>query len=123
MCDKMESLTIFVGKDRDKDWDNLLTGKDKDQPKNTFYIDSYGELSKLLSPKNLELFRMIASFSNGESIGGLSQKSKRKQEAISRDVKKLKKNGFIKTHKEKQKTIVTSKYSKIIIEIWFSKCL
>ena len=113
----MEPLTIVVGRDMDKDWDDLFKGKNKNLPKNMLYLDTYDEVSELLSPKNIELLRMITSFSSENSVGELSKKSNRKQEAISRDIKKLRKNGFIETHKEKQKTIVTPKYSKIIIEI------
>ncbi|MBT4192187.1 MAG: hypothetical protein HOE11_02675 [Candidatus Diapherotrites archaeon] len=115
--DKTEPLTIVVGRDMEKDWDSFLSGKTKDRPKNMLYLDSYKELSDLLSPKNIGLLKIIASFPKGNSVGELSDKSKRKQEAISRDIKKLKKNGFIETRKDKQKTIVTPKYSKIIIEI------
>ena len=113
----MEPLTIVVGRDMDKDWDDLISGKNMKQPKNAYYVDSYEKVSKLLSPKNLELLKMIASFSEWKSIGELSKKSNRCQEAISRDIKKLKKNGFVKTKKEGRKTIVEPKYSKIIIEI------
>jgi len=101
----------------DKDQYDLLQGKNIKLAKNAYYVDTYEEVSKLLSPKNLELLKLIASLSEWRSVGEIAKKSNRKQEAISRDIKKLKKNGFIETKKEGRKTIVTPKYSKIIIEI------
>ena len=113
----MEPLTIIVGRNMDKDIDNLLKGIDMNQPKNAYYVDTYEEVSKLLSPKKLELLKLIASFSDWKSVGEIAKESNRKQEAISRDVKNLKANGFIKTKKDGKRTLIETKFSKIIIEI------
>ena len=113
----MEPLTIIVGRDMDKDQADLLKGKNMNQPKNAFYVDTYEDVSKLLSPKNIELLKLIASFSDWKCVGELANKSNRKQEAISRDIKKLKTNGFIETKKDGKKTLIGPRFSKIIIEI------
>ncbi|MFA5763798.1 MAG: hypothetical protein WC915_03210 [archaeon] len=113
----MEPLTIVVGRDMDKDQADLLSGKNVNLPKFAYYVDTYEEVSKLLSPKNLELLKLIVSFSEWRSIGEIAKASNRKQEAISRDIKKLKANGFIKTKRDGKRTLVEPKYSKIIIEI------
>jgi len=109
-----EKLTIIIGGNADRDLEKLFQGK-FDQPTNTLYLDTYEKFQELLSPKKIDLLMQIA---NTKDLGvcELAKKTKRNQTAISRDLKKLKKQGFVKTKKEKQKTIVSPIFSKIEIK-------
>jgi len=112
---KEEPLTIIIGGDFDKDLDALMNGN-LNQPKNVLYLKSYQQLLELLSPKKIDLLRELAK-TQPYTVCELAKKTKRKQTAISRDIKELRKKGFIKTHKEGQKTKITPIFKKIEITI------
>ncbi|MDD5148727.1 MAG: hypothetical protein PHH08_04655 [Candidatus ainarchaeum sp.] len=117
---KDDVFTIIIGGDMDKDLDDLFSGKRPDQPKNVLYLDNYNELAELLSPARINtlLYLMDIKKENSEkSISQTAKALKRHQEAVSRDIAHLKKNGFVETKKSKQATIALPKYAEIQIKI------
>lgn len=112
---KEEPLTIIIGGDFNKDLDALMKG-DRKQPKNVLYLKSYKHLLELLSPQKIDLLRELAK-TDKYTVCELAKKTKRHQEAISRDIKQLKQKGFVKTTKNKNTTQITPIFKKIEITI------
>ncbi len=118
--DKYNKLTIIIGGNFDKDLDELLSDKyDPSHPLNTLYLKSFEELHELLSPKKMDLLKWLIEYKPKpcESVSGLAQKLGRKQEAISRDLKQLRKLGLITEKKDKQSVLVSVPFKKLVIEI------
>jgi predicted transcriptional regulator len=112
---KEEPLTIIIGGNPDRDLEKLFAG-DRTQPKNMLYLKSYKQFLDLMSPKKIDLLRELAKM-EPYTVCELAKKTKRKQEAISRDIKELKQKGFVKTRKEGQKTKISPIFKKIEITI------
>lgn len=122
MSKKVEDLTIIIGGDFDADLQKLFSdGYDiTNHPKNTLYLDSFEQLSTLLSPKKLDLLKYLISYAPKcpcNSVSDIAKKTNRKQEAISRDLAQLRKLGLIKEKKEKQSVLVSAPFKKLIIEV------
>ena len=66
----------------------------KKMPSKMIFAENYDILNKILSPKRLELIRTINK-NERISVTELAKLLKRKQEAISRDIKILKEMGII----------------------------
>jgi len=118
--DKYDKLTIIVGGDFDKGLDELLSDKyDPSYPLNTLYLKSFEQLHELLSPKKMDLLKWLIEYKPKpcESVSGLAKKLNRKQEAISRDLKQLRKLGLITEKKDKQSVLVSVPFKKLVIEI------
>lgn len=120
---KEYSLTIYVGRDSDKDLDELFKGKkttDIKIPKNALYLKSFEQLHELLSPKKLDLLLYLMDVPQKKipkTISEVAGDLGRKQEAISRDISHLKKLELIELKKEGQKTYACPKYASIDIKI------
>lgn len=120
---KQNTLTIIIGGDVDKDYEELLSAKslkEIKQPKNILYLESYEQLDRLLSPKKIDLLLYLIKTQNSdnpESISGIAKKLNRHQEAISRDVRYLHKLGLVSLTQMKQTVYAFSKYSKISIQL------
>lgn len=116
---KENILHIIINGNYDKDLENLLKGKiNKKTSKNTIYVDSFTQLNSLLSPSKLDLFNYLTESQNTKpkSLTEISNKLKRKKEAISRDIKQLSNLELIKLKKEKQTIYALPKYKKIEIK-------
>jgi len=117
---KFNELTIIIGGDIDKDLKELFSDKyDPSYPLNTLYLKSFEELYELLSPKKLDFLRWLIEYKPKpcESVSGLAKKLGRKQEAISRDLKQLRKLGLITEKKDKQSVLVSVPFKKLVIEV------
>lgn len=117
---KENILTIIIGGDEEKDWRDLFSGKRMDQPKNVLYLDTYEQLAEILSPARINVLRFLMKDYKCHEEKSVSQTAKelnRHQEAISRDIKHLKKLGLVETKKSKQATIALPKYAEIQIKI------
>jgi len=115
-----EPFTIIIGGNPRKDLDDFFSGKSIDQPKDVLYLDTFEQLHELLSPKKLDLLKWLMDLPKNHgpcSVSETAKKIKRKQEAVSRDLKQLKKLGLVELKKDKQKTIPVSKFRKIVIKI------
>jgi predicted transcriptional regulator len=120
MKKKKEPFTIIVGGDMDEDFEDLFSGKNIDQPKNSLYLDSVEQLLDLLSPKKLSTLKFLIEYQsekNPKSISQIAKENNRFQEALSKDIKHLEKNGFVTLTKDKQKVYASAKHSEIIIRI------
>jgi predicted transcriptional regulator len=120
MTKKDKTLQIIIGGDYDKDFENLLNGEVniKEHPKNVIYLDSFAQLNKLLSPAKLDLFNYLVEFQdekNPESLSKIAKDLKRKQEAISRDMKQLNNLGLVMLKKVKQTIYAMPNYNSIEI--------
>lgn len=119
---KSQVLQIIIGGNYDKDFKNLLTGKVdlKKHSKNIIYLNSFEQLNKLLSPAKLDLLKYLIDFQDEkkpESLSKISKELKRKQEAISRDIKQLNNLGLIVLKKVKQSVYALPNYKSIEIKI------
>ncbi|MBI4052951.1 MAG: ArsR family transcriptional regulator [Candidatus Diapherotrites archaeon] len=113
-----EPFTIIIGGNEEKDLDDFFSGKSTDQPKDVLYLDTFEQLHELLSPKKLDLLKWLMDLPKNHkpcSVSDTAKKIKRKQEAVSRDLKQLKKLGLVELKKDGQKTIPTPKFRRIEI--------
>jgi len=120
MGKKKEPFTIIVGGNMDKDLDDLFAGKNLNQPKNSLYLDTVEQLLDLLSPKKLSTLKFLMEYQSEKhpkSISQIAKENNRFQEALSKDIKHLEKNGFVTTTKDKQKVYAAANHSEIIIRI------
>jgi predicted transcriptional regulator len=123
MVKKENILTIIIGGNEEADWKELFSDKpfsEIKQPKNALYLDSYEQLSELLSPAKIDLLRYLIGVQREKNPKSVSQTAKslgRHQEAVSRDIARLKKLGLVETKKLKQATIALPKYAEIQIKI------
>lgn len=120
---KEQTLTIFIGRDIEADYDELFSDKplsEIKQPKNALYLDSYAQLDELLSPKRMDLLRYLMQTHADEKPESVSQVASglgRKQEAISRDISYLKLRGMIVLERVKQAVYAKPAYSRIEIKV------
>ncbi len=90
--------------------------KEKGSSKNTVFVPSASVLSKILSPKRIELLKAI-KHNPGAGVSELAGILKRRQEAISRDVAFLRAYRIIETEYENRKVVATTVPKKVVIEI------
>jgi biotin operon repressor len=112
-------FTIIVGGDMEKDDELLFAGKPKGLPRNAYYLDTFEELNDLLSPKKMELLRHLMMYQRAtlpKSISVIAKDTKRFQEAISKDIKHLRKLGLVEIVKEKQCVYPYPKFKEIVIK-------
>lgn len=120
--DKFDEITIIIGGNADADLERLFSD-DCDlskEPQNVLYLKSFEQLHTLLSPKRLDLLRWLIEYkpkAGCQTVSGLAAGLKRKQEAISRDLKQLRKLGLIKEKKDKQSVLVSVPFKKMVIEV------
>ncbi|MFH1390778.1 MAG: hypothetical protein ABIH20_00520 [Candidatus Diapherotrites archaeon] len=114
----MKQLIIKIGVKMDDDLRKIYNDPKKGTPgSHTLYLKSAHELYELLSPKRIELLSFVINQSTKKTIGEISKKLKRKQEAISRDATILSKHELIQKSKEKQKTYLKPKYNSLQIQL------
>jgi len=73
-------------------------------PDRMIFAKDYETLSKVISPKRIELLRAINKH-EGLTVGKLANLLNRKQEAVSRDLRTLKEMGIITVEKSGRKRI------------------
>ncbi len=119
----MSILKIEIGKDIEKDYSELFSGKPFsriNQSKNTLYLDSYEQLTKLISAKKMDLLLFLMGFQtqkNPFSVSQIAKKLNRHQEAVSRDLTYLKNLELVKVEQSKQMSYAFPVYSEIDIKI------
>lgn len=118
--DPNKVLTIIVGGDMDKDDDRLFNDPNewKTHPRHTVYVHSYEELHNMLSPAKLDLLIELMNYNpwKEENVGSIAQKTKRKREAISRDLHHLAAMNLIKLKKAGKMVLVTTPFESIQIQ-------
>ncbi|MFH0955006.1 MAG: ArsR family transcriptional regulator [Candidatus Micrarchaeota archaeon] len=88
----------------------------------TVYLRDFKHLREMLTPKKLALLDAMISFADAkQNVSQIAKKLKRKQEAVSRDLAVLEKNGLI--HKTKHKQHVHPALSFSIIQIELGKAI
>lgn len=123
MAGRKECLTILVGADMDSDFKQLFSGKpisEIKQAKNALYLDSFEQLSRLLSPKRIDLLRYLKNTQGSKrrkSVSEIAKKLNRHQEAVSRDVNYLKALGFVSLKRVKQSVYAMPAFNSIKIKI------
>ncbi len=80
------------------------------------FIPSGVKISEILSEKRIELLSLIAKQPN-KTINELSKATKRKKEAISRDIKFLKKHNLVETKKRGREKQVKTSIKYVLIPI------
>lgn len=120
---RKNSLTILVGGDIEADYKELFSGKPLSeiaQPQNMLYLESYGQLDRLLSPAKIDLFRFLVENQpegKPKSVSQIAKELGRHQEAISRDINYLKKLGLVALKRFKQTVYAFPLYSCIEIKV------
>ncbi len=113
-------LTIIVGGNMEDDEDRLFTDPHawKTHPRNVFYVNSYEQLHRLLSPAKLDLLKQLMSYNPSEAkeVGAIAQKTNRKQTAISRDLHQLATMNLVELKKLGKNVLVTTPFKSIEIQ-------
>ncbi len=114
----MKKIIIKIGVKMEDDLKQIYENPKTGNPgTNTIYLKNVSELSQILSPQRLRLLKNLINEQKSESVTDLAKKLKRKQEAISRDLKILEKNSLVQKNKEKQETHAKTNYSTIEIQL------
>ncbi|MFQ5815766.1 MAG: hypothetical protein ACE5G7_04640 [Candidatus Hydrothermarchaeaceae archaeon] len=90
--------------------------KEKGTNKHVIYIPDFSVLSKILSPKRLELLKAIKD-NPSMGVSDLAKLLRRKREAVSRDISFLRHWHIIDTEYQNRKTTTTAMPEKLVIEI------
>lgn len=100
---KQKVFTIKIGADFEKEQMELFNDPKKlRKPTNTLYLDTYDQLAKLFTVKKFELLQyLITESDNPQTVNQIAAKTKRKQEAISRDLHELDTFGLVHLKKNK----------------------
>ena len=114
----MKQLIIKIGKKMESDLKGIYKSPKKGKPgSHILYLKSAEELYELLSPKRIELLSFVINQSTKKTIGEMSKKHRRKQEAVSRDASILSKHELIQKTREKQKTYLKPNYDSLQIQL------
>ncbi len=90
--------------------------KRKGVDKHIIYVPDFAVLSRILSPKRLELLRAIKD-NPSMGVSDLAKLLRRKREAVSRDISFLRHWHVIETEYQDRKTTTTAMPEKLVIEI------
>jgi predicted transcriptional regulator len=114
---KVRATEIKLGTIEDMNKEVLAAmKKKKGTNKHVIYVPNFSVLSKILSPKKLELLKAIKD-NPGMGVNDLAKLLKRKREAVSRDISFLRHWHIIDTEYQDRKTITTAVPGKVVIEI------
>ncbi|MCR4369043.1 MAG: hypothetical protein NUV67_04010 [archaeon] len=114
----MKNIIIKIGEKMEDDIRKVFEHPERITAKpgtHTIYLKNTGELSRLLSPKKLELVSYVIHGGKNKTIGEIAKKLKRKQEAVSRDANQLALAGMLTKKKQSQKTLLNSDYDSLQI--------
>lgn len=103
----------------DKELEDIESGRARTFKENSISFQSLNQFRKFLTPKRLELLRVI-KHQKPKSIYELSKFVKRTPENVNTDIKFLKQLGFLditKVKEARQKIVPEVDYSKLRIEI------
>ncbi len=114
---KVTNVEIKLGtlEDMSKEVLGAMRGR-KGTDKHVIYVPDLSVLSKILSPKRLELLKTIKE-NPDLGVNDLANLLKRKREAVSRDVSFLRHWHIIDTEYRNRKTTTTTMPEKLVIEI------
>ncbi len=117
----MKKLTVVIGGDIDSDLNEILYSgksiKELNQSKNSLYLENYEQFYKLLSPKKLDILLFLMKSKTKKSVSEIAEKTKRLQEAVSRDLSKMKDLGIIEIKKEKNFAYISPNFKTIEIKL------
>ncbi len=114
----MNQLIIKIGVKMSDELREIYMDPKKGKPgTHTLYLKNADELYELLSPKRIELLSFVTNQSTKNTIGEISRKLRRKQEAVSRDANILSKHGLIEKVRQKQSTRLKPNYSSLQINL------
>ncbi|MFH1752060.1 MAG: hypothetical protein ABH821_03940 [archaeon] len=113
-----KSLEIRIGRDFARDMGELVEHPEKlaKEPDHTIYIKNIEMLESLVSKRKLNLLKFIIN-NKKLTVNLIARKLKRKQEAISRDLRTLQFYGLIKTKKVGRNVYPEATCKKIIINL------
>ncbi len=116
----IKKLLIKVGGSLDKDLKALMKNPKKYAHPNTHttYVKSWKEIPRLLSAKRLEMMYYLANYPIEDcNVSEIAHSTKRKQEAISRDLTVLEKNGLIQKTRHGQNVRAKALFDSIEIQM------
>ncbi len=90
--------------------------KRRGRDKHIIYVPDFAVLSRILSPKRLELLRAIKD-NPSMGVSDLAKLLRHKREAVSRDISFLRHWHIIETEYQDRKTTTTAMPEKLVIEI------
>lgn len=111
----MKKLTVRLSKYMEQDIKDLFD-KDKvmSMPEKVLYVKDAEQLSRILTTKRIEL---LFQLDKPKNIKEITKQTKRKQEAISRDVSSLENNRLVKKIKKGREIFVKKNVDKIEIDL------
>ncbi len=112
---RIRATEIKLGTVDDFKKEVLKETKGKDR-RHVIYVPDVSILSKIISPKRIELLRTIKE-NPGVGVGELAKVLRRKQEAVSRDIAFLRNWDIIETEYENRKMVTKAMPGKVVIEI------
>jgi predicted transcriptional regulator len=114
--DYMKKLIIKVGKNIDKDLREAWVNPSKElMGTSTLYVKNTLDAHQILSEERLDLMRHIMTYSSFACVSDLVKSTKRKQEAISRDILILESQGVVEKIKKGRKVFIKPKIDSIEI--------
>ena len=110
-------VVLVIGGEMWKDLREMIDNPEKasKEPDLKIYVESVEQLSSILSAKKMNLLQYI-QFHKNLSVGEIASKTKRKQEAVSRDLHQLEHYGLVKLGKKGKHVYPEAKAKKITIE-------
>ena len=113
----MKKLRIKIGGSMDTDIKGIKLGVSKLEPgTHTHYVKNVEELCELLTPKKLEmLIDALNYYDKPRTIKEHSIKTRRKQEAVSRDATFLTKHSLIEKIRKGRTALLKAKYDTLEI--------
>ncbi|HIH09665.1 MAG TPA: hypothetical protein HA254_03250 [Candidatus Diapherotrites archaeon] len=115
-----KKLIIKIRGSLDKDLKEIRNDPSKVPPNgsHTLYLKSVEDLYDLLSPKKLEMLQALLNYPESmKTVTEVSKKTKRKQEAISRDVTALSEHNLIEKIKQGRNVLLKAKYDTLEIQL------
>lgn len=114
--DCMKKLIIKIGGDSDRDLRDAWSKPSKELNKTSIvYLKNPIQSHQILSSERLDLMKHIMTYSSPACISDLVESTKRKQEAISRDILILESQGMIEKSKKGRKVFIEPKIDSIEI--------
>lgn len=110
----MDKLIVRNVKNWDSDILKLAKSKESNSYQRILYVRDAKQLSSILSSKRLSL---LFDLDKSKNVSELVKKSKRKQEAISRDLTLLESFDLIKKEKKGREVFIKKKVKKIEIQL------
>ncbi len=118
--DPTKVFTIIVGGDMDLDDEECFVNSEKwsERPRDTLYVRDWKELHDWLSPAKLGLLIDLMNYNpmKEEGVGDIALRTKRKREAISRDIHHLAGMNLVHLKKNGKNVLVSTPFESIQIQ-------